>query len=283
MLFLLAAPAGLLAQTSSSADASQSAAPANQPTAPAPPLVKASKNRPPAPFSRLGLSVGVGAMGINMQAAVEANRHLNIRGIGNYFSYTVNNIKVSGGNGANGVNASASLNFATAGVALDYYPWPNHGFRLSPGVMLYNQNVISASGTSSTGNSITLNSTKYYADSVNPFSLNPRLGLNTHQQAFIATMGWGNLISRRGGHFSVPFEIGAVFTGVPTLALNITGNGCLNQADAATNGPSCVNMATNSNAQAAIAAQIAKYQSDLNPLKAFPILSIGIGYNFRLH
>jgi hypothetical protein len=276
MLFLLAAPAGLLAQTSTSTDSSQSAAPAS-------PLVKASKNTPPAPFSRLGLSVGIGAMGINMQAAVEANRHLNIRGIGNYFKYTVNDIKVSGGNGASGTKANAGLNFATAGVALDYYPWPNHGFRLSPGVMLYNQNVISATGTASPGDSITLNSTKYYADSVNPFSLNPRLGLNTHQQAFTATMGWGNLISRRGGHFSVPFEIGAVFTGVPTLALNITGNGCTNSADTAINGPSCVNMATNSNAQAAIAAQIAKYQSDLNPLKVYPILSVGIGYNFRLH
>ncbi|MGD0158219.1 MAG: hypothetical protein ABSB50_19175 [Terracidiphilus sp.] len=283
MLVLLAAPASLLAQTSSSTDASQSAAPADQPTAPVSPFVKTSRNTPPAPFSRLGLQAGIGLMGINMQAAVEANRHLNIRGIGNYFSYTVNNIKVSGGNGANGVNASASLNFATAGVALDYYPWPNHGFRLSPGVMLYNQNVISASGTSSPGNSITLNSTKYYADSVNPFLLNPRLGLNTHQQAFTATMGWGNLISRRGGHFSVPFEIGAVFTGVPTLALNITGNGCTNSADVATNGPSCVNMATNSNAQAAITAQIAKYQSDLNPLKVYPIVSLGFGFNFSIH
>jgi len=244
---------------------------------------KMGNNAPPAPFSRLGFSVGVGAMGINMQAAVEASRHLNIRGIGNYFSYTVSNIKVGGGNGANGVNASASLNFATAGAALDYYPWPNHGFRLSPGVMLYNQNAISANGTSPAGNSITLNSTKYYSDAANLLVLNPRLGLNTHQQAFTATMGWGNLISRRGGHFSVPFEIGAVFTGVPTLALNITGSGCTTQADAPINGPSCVNMATNATAQANIAAQIAKYHSDLNPLQVYPILSIGFGFNFSIH
>ena len=152
MLVLLAAPAGLLAQTSSSTDASQSAAPADQPTAPVSPFVKTSRNTPPAPFSRLGLQAGIGLMGINMQAAVEANRHLNIRGIGNYFSYTVNNIKVSGGNGSNGVNVTGNLKFATAGLAFDYYPWPNHGFRLSPGAMLYNQSGISASGLASPGN-----------------------------------------------------------------------------------------------------------------------------------
>ena len=51
------------------------------------------------------------------------------------------------------------------------------------------------------------------------------------------TTGWGNLISRRGGHWSFPFEIGAVFTGSPTLALNPTGNGCLTAADAADTRP----------------------------------------------
>jgi len=222
-------------------------------------------------------------MGINMQVAVEANRYLNVRGIGNYFSYTVNNIKVSGNNGSSGVNASGNLKFASAGIALDYFPRPNHGFRLSPGVMLYNQNGASASGVATPGTSITLGSQKYYADSINPFQLNPKLGLNTRQQAFTMTTGWGNMISRSGGHWSFPFELGAVFTGVPTISLNVTGNGCANQADVATNGPSCVNMATNSTAQAAINSQIAKYQSDLNPLKVYPILSFGVAYNFRIH
>jgi len=283
MLVLLAAPAGLLAQTSSSTDASQSAAPADQPTTPVSPFVKTSRNTSPAPFSRLGLQAGIGLMGINMEAAVEANRHLNIRGIGNYFSYTVNNVKVSGGNGSNGVNVTGNLKFATAGVALDYYPWPNHGFRLSPGAMLYNQSGISASGLASPGTSITLGPQKFYADSVNPFTLNARLGLNSRQQAFTATMGWGNLISRRGGHWSFPFELGAAFTGVPTVNLNLTGNGCTNQADVAINGPSCVNLATNANAQADIANQIDKYKNDLNPLQVYPIISFGVGYNFSIH
>jgi hypothetical protein len=220
-----------------------------------------------------------------MQAAVNANRYLNIRGVGNYFNYTVNNINVSGSGGSSGIGVSGKLNFATAGVTLDYFPFPNHGFRLSPGVMLLNQNAISASGVASQGTSISLNSTKYYSEGgANALALNANLGLNTHKQAFTMTTGWGNLISRKGGHFSVPFEIGAIFTGVPTLGFNIAGYGCANQADDGTNGAgaSCVNMATNATAQTNIAAQIAKYQNDLNPLKVYPIFSIGIGYNFKI-
>ena len=59
-------------------------------TSPLRPSRKPRKVLSPAPFSRLALSGGVGANGINMQVAVEANRYINIRGIGNYFNYTRN-------------------------------------------------------------------------------------------------------------------------------------------------------------------------------------------------
>ncbi|MGA2571467.1 MAG: hypothetical protein ABSF23_13190 [Terracidiphilus sp.] len=283
-LSLPAAPAVLLAQNPSITldsprfsmfAAGQGAAASHQAAAPV-------KYAASTPFSRLALAVGIGAGGINMQAAVEANRYLNLRGIGNYFSYTVDNIKINGDNGANGINVSGKLNFASAGIALDYYPFPNHGFRLSPGVTFYNQNGISATGVSSPGSSFTLDSQKYYSDAVNPLNVTASLGLNTHQQAFSMTTGWGNLLSRKGGHWSVPFELGAVFTGVPTLKIGLTGYACETQADAAINGVTCVNMATDSTAQANLNAQIAKYKKDLDPLKVYPILSVGLGYNFKI-
>jgi hypothetical protein len=283
VITLLAAPACLLAQTtSSSSDPSQSyAASASQTIAP--PVAKAPGFAAPAPFSRLALEGGIGLGGINMQAAVEANRYLNIRGIGNYFTYSVNNVKI-GGSGSSGSDVSGKLNFAEGGVALDYYPWPNHGFRLSPGVTFYNENGASATGVMATGDSITLGSTKYYSEASNNMNLNASLGLNAHKQAFTITTGWGNMISRRGGHLSFPFEIGAIFTGAPTIGLNITGNGCTNQEDAQNGGgESCVNMATNTSAQTNIQSQVSKYQNDLNPLKVWPIISIGVAYNFSIH
>jgi hypothetical protein len=274
MVALLAAPAVLLAQNDSAP-----AAPPMQTTHVPMAMPGAGE---PAPWSRLAFEGGIGMGGINMQAAVEANRYINIRGIGNYFAYNVNNVKV-GGSGSSGSDVSGKLNFAEGGVAVDFYPFPNHGWRLSPGFTFYNNNGASASGVMATGSSITLGSTTYYSDEASNMNLNANLGLNTHKQAFTMTTGWGNMISRSGGHFSVPFEIGAIFTGTPTLGLNITGYGCTNQEDAADNGESCVNMATDSGAQASIQSQVSKYQNDLNPLKVYPIMSIGVAYNFSIH
>ncbi len=281
MVVLLAAPAWLLAQTvSSSSDSSQTSGGTMNQT-PASPMAKAAKYTPPEPFSRLALEGGLGIGGINMQAAVEANRYLNIRGIGNYFSYSVNNFKV-GGSGSSGANVSGKLNLAEAGIALDYYPWPNHGFRLSPGVTLYNGNAASASGVMAAGSSITLASTKYYSEAANPMNINASVGLNTHKQTFTVTTGWGNMISRKGGHWAFPFELGAIFTGSPTVGLDLTGYGCTVQSDAAINGESCVNMATNAPAQTNLSSQVAKYKNDLNSLKVYPILSSGVSYNFNI-
>jgi hypothetical protein len=281
---LMAASAGLLAQwaPAQSGATSSPAAASGQVAGVAPMRSRKGEYAPPAPFSRLALSGGISAMGINLQAAVNAGPHLNVRTIGNYFNYSVNNVKIDGGDGSNGVSVSGKLNFASLGTALDYYPFPRHGWRLSPGVMLLNQNSIAASGASAAGTSITLGSQQYYSDAADPFAINASLGLNTRQRAFTMTTGWGNMISRRGGHWSLPFEVGAVFTGVPTIKINLTGSACTNQADAAGNGPSCVNMAANANAQSNLNAQIAKYQSDLNPLQAYPLISFGVAYNFAL-
>jgi len=244
----------------------------------------------PVRFSRIGLSAGIGAGGINLQAATEVCRHINLRGIGNYFSYSVNNVKVAGNDGSTGVDVSGKLNFAEGGVAMDLYPFPNHGFRLSPGVTFYNQNGATATGVAGSGdnNSITFGGQKYYSNAIDPISVNANMALNTHKQAFSMTTGWGNMISRKGGRLSFPFEIGAIFTGAPTLGLNVAGYGCLNQSDAGSdpvNNPdtSCVNMATNATAQQNIASQITKYQNDVNALKVYPIFTLGVSYNFRIH
>jgi hypothetical protein len=283
-LTLLAASAGLSAQTSYSSSSifafgGSSASFGGSSLAPA----RGEINNPsPAPFSRLAFSGGIGSMGINMQAAVNANRFFNIRGTGNYFSYNVTNVTINNGGGSNGISVSGNLKFATAGASVDIYPFPNHGFRLSPGAVFYNRNQAAATGATAPESSFTFGSQTYYSDTVDPLNLSASLGLNKHQTAFSMTTGWGNLIPRRGGHFSFPFEIGAVFTGAPTIGFNATGNACLTQADAAINGPTCENMASNPTAQANIAAQVAKYQKDLNVVPVYPIFSFGIGYNFKV-
>jgi hypothetical protein len=225
----------------------------------------------PKPFSRLAFGGGISAMGINMQAAVNANRYINLRGTGNYFNYTISNIS------SNGLNLNGKLNFAAAGASVDFYPFPNHGFRLSPGALFYNQNTVGANVTVAGGTKFTLNSVSYYASSTNPITGNGSLGLNTSNPAFTMTTGWGNMISRRGGRWSFPFELGAAFIGVPSVNVALTSGLACNAQ-----GQNCVNVATDPNVQANLQAQIAKYKSDLNPFKYYPIVSFGVGYNFNL-
>jgi hypothetical protein len=229
---------------------------------------------PMKPFSRVAFGGGISVMGVNLQAATNLNRHLNLRGTGNVFSYTVGDIST------NGFNVSGKANFATAGASLDYYPFPAHGLRLSPGVIFYNQNGITASGIVAGGTKVTLNDQDYISEVGAPLSVKGSLGLNAREQAFTATIGWGNMIPRTGGHWSFPFELGAAFTGVPTLNMGLTGFACPT-SDGSTCSSPYVDMGANTTAQTNLNAQIDKYRKDLNPLQVYPIMSFGVAYSFR--
>lgn len=227
----------------------------------------------PAPFSRLGFTAGIGAGGIDLQAATNMNRYMNLRGVGNVFNYTVSNVNT------NGMTLNGKLNLASAGVSVDLYPFPYHGLRFSPGVLFYNQNSANASVTVSGGTSFKLDGIEYYSSSAAPVQGSGALGLNKQNPAFTMTAGWGNLISRRGGHFSIPFEIGAAFVGTPNLNLTLTSGQVCSDPQGTQN---CQDVATDATLQSSLQAQIVKYQNDLNPLKVYPIFSIGIGYNFKI-
>jgi hypothetical protein len=224
----------------------------------------------PAPFSRFALGGGISPLGINLQAAINASRHMNIRGVGNIFNYSVNNIST------NGLNINGKLNFATGGASIDFYPFANHGFRLSPGALFYNQNNVTANLTVAGGTKFTLNGINYYASSTSPITGNGGLALNSRNPAFSMTTGWGNMVSHRG-HWSFPFEIGAAFVGAPSLNLALTGGMACDS-----NGLNCVNVATDPNVQANLQAQIQKYRNSLNPFQYYPIVSFGTAYSFRI-
>ena len=223
------------------------------------------------PLSHFALGFGISPLGVNLMAATNLSRHLNLRGTGNVFQYTTSNIST------NGFNVTASLNLKSAGASLDFYPFANHSFRLSPGVLFYNKNAANATFNVTGGTRFTLNDTNYYASSTNPVTGVGTLGLHTQNPAFTATLGWGNAIPRKGGHWSFPFEIGAAFIGAPALniALN-SGQVC----DGA--GLNCVNVATDASVQSNLQAQIAKYKNDLDPLKTYPIISFGVAYSLRI-
>jgi len=225
------------------------------------------------PFSSIGTSVGIGLMGVNMQVATNLNNYINLRGTGNLINYTDNNIDVSG------FTAAAKLNLATGGVGVDLYPFPNHGLRLSAGVLFYNENSLAANVVAAGGTSFTLNDTTYYSSTSNPVQGSGSVLLNTQNPAPTFTVGWGNLIPRNGGHWSVPFELGAAMVGTPGINIALTG-GQVCQDPAGTIG--CQNVVGDASVNSNLQAQIAKYKNDLDPLRFYPVISVGVGYAFRI-
>jgi hypothetical protein len=133
-----------------------------------------------------------------------------------------------------------------------------------------------------------LNGNTYYSATANaatgaaPLNVAANLGLNTHQQALTLTTGWGNMIPRNGGHWSFPFEVGAAFTGTPSLNVNLTGWACIDQAQTecsdVTSTTNPIGLAVQSN----LNAQVTKWKSDLDPLKVYPIFSFGASYDFHI-
>ncbi|HZB88987.1 MAG TPA: hypothetical protein VE291_10045 [Terracidiphilus sp.] len=263
---LLAGPSALLAQFSSSSLV------AGEPVdgigaVQSIPLPRVPSTMPA--FSRLAFGAGISPLGVNLQAATNLNRYTNARFVGNILNLNINNIST------NGFDVAAKLNLSSAGASVDFYPFPRHALRFSPGLLFYNRNQASGLFTAQGGASFTLNGNTYYSSQSNPVQGNGILGLHSRSRVFTATAGWGNIIPRGGGHLSAPFEAGVAFIGAPTVAVNLTsGQVC----DAA--GANCVNVATDPGAQADLAQQVAKYTGNVAQLRTYPIVSIGVAYSF---
>jgi hypothetical protein len=270
-LVLFAAPALTLAQSpsfSSSLVADSSAPEGAAGQAASPVRNTAASQRP---FSRIAIGGGFSPLGINVLLATNLGQHMNLRATGNAFKYTASDIST------NGFNVDANLNLASAGVSLDFYPFPKHGFRLSPGALFYNTNKADATFSVTGGTSFTLDDFTYYASTTNPVKGTGTFGVHSQNPAFTITTGWGNVIPRKGGHWSFPFEVGVALIGSPTVNVALTqGQVC------DVNGQNCVNVATDADVQSNLQAQVAKYKSDLDPLKTYPIVSFGVAYAFRI-
>ena len=218
-------------------------------------------------------------MGIQLSMTTNLTPHFNVRTTGGFFNYSTDFT-------ASGIGADAKLNMHSVGTSLDIYPF-HLGFRISPGVLFYNGNQLSASANVAGGTSFTLNDETYYSANANPatgatpVNGNALLSLHTSSPAFTITTGWGNHLQRKG-HWSFPFELGAAFTGAPSLNVNLGGWACYDQAQTlctditSPTDPIAQEIRTN------LAAQVTKWTKDLEPLKTYPIASFGVAYSFGL-
>jgi hypothetical protein len=276
---LLAASSVLFAQESSSASGfiDSDAVPGAGSTSVSPaPATTAPSARP---FSKLAFGVGISPLGVQLSMTTNLNPHLNLRSTGNLFNYSTNFT-------TSGIGADAKLDMKSAGTALDIYPF-HKGFRISPGLLFYNANQVTASALVAGGTSFTLNDQTYYSANANsatgatPVNGNALLSLHTTNPAFTITTGWGNTVPRKG-HWSFPFEVGVALTGAPSLKVNLGGWACYDQAQTL-----CTDITSKTDPialqiQSNLAAQVAKWTKDAEPLKTYPIASFGVAYSFGL-
>lgn len=279
---LLATSSLLLAQSPSSSLAYVDIAGAGVPVAgraAVTPPVEPAGISPRPPFSKIAIGTGFSPLGFQISLTTNLHAHLNLRTTGNIFRYST--IYTS-----NGIPADGHLNLKSAGAALDIYPFRN-GFRVSPGLLFYNRNGVSAKAAVPGGTSFTLNDQTYFSAVANsatgatPVTGSGSMNLHTTNPAFTITAGWGNTLPRHG-HWSFPFEVGVALTGAPTVEATLNGWACYDQAQILCTD---VNSPTDPIAleiQKDLQSEVDHWTHDMEPLKTYPVVSLGVAYSFRL-
>jgi hypothetical protein len=100
-------------------------------------------------FHQFGAGAFVSPLGIGVGAATSISRSVNLRVAGNFFNYNADGT-------TEGVTYTGAVNFRSVQASFDWFPWHN-SFHLSPGVLFYNQNQITANGGVAAGDSFSVN------------------------------------------------------------------------------------------------------------------------------
>jgi hypothetical protein len=213
--------------------------------------------------SHVGIGVKISTLGAGIETAVPLAAKANLRGGVNFFQYNRAIIN-------DGIHYAGQLQFRSAEAHLDFYPFG--GFHVSPGVLFYNGNQLTANATVPGGQNFTLNGTAYQSKSTDPVTGTGKLDFVKVSPSIM--LGFGNLIPRSGRHYSFLFEVGGAYQGSARVALNLAGSVC------DSTGNFCRSVASDPTVQANIVAQQQKIRNDINPYRFFPVVSIGFGFNF---
>lgn len=237
------------------------------------------------PLSRIALGAGVGTAGIDFTAATNITPWMNLRATGRYFSYSTSFEN-------SGLNITPSINFKSVQISADLLPFARHSnFHVSPGILFSAENNVGGPAFVPGGQKFDPSDGDYISDPNDPIHGTFKMNLSKNTTAFTLGFGFGNLLPRKGSHWSVPVDLGVAFVGSPTVAFNLQGSVCdpnyyYNPDPTIGGEASCSKIDGPSpeaqEAQADIAKQVQSIQSDLNALKTYPLVSVGLVFNFKI-
>ncbi len=217
-------------------------------------------------FSAVALGVRIGLSGVGLELATPLSKRLNLRAGGSFLSIDPHFVE-------DGINVIGDIELRSGFVAVDIFPF-NGGFHISPGYTLYNGDHLSAKAMVPAGQQFDLGDATYTSDTADPVHGTFDLSFGT-KSAPRLTLGWGNMIPRTGGHWSLPFEIGAEYIGKPPqTTLTLAGTVC--------QGPGfCQPINQNPTAQQNVTIEQNEINGDIPSwLRFFPLVSTGISYRF---
>ena len=211
----------------------------------------------------MGLGVKASMLGVGAEVATRVTHRSNLRAGFNIMGYSRSFDK-------DGATYDGHLSMRTFEAHYDYYPWAR-SFHISPGMLSFIGNPITANAFVAGGQSFTLGGTSYTSDPADPIHVSGKANFN--QVAPMITVGFGNLVHRDSKRFSVPVEVGMAFQGSPKTTLNLSGSVCDSQ------GLNCQSVSQSSVQQDIIAEQN-KLNNSVRAFKVYPIISLGFGYKF---
>jgi hypothetical protein len=233
-------------------------------TAPPRPLDTTRNYRP---FSGLGFATRVGPAGTGFDVATPLATRFNLRTGTDFFNYKTSFQE-------EGANVGVNLHLRSGHVALDWFPFGGH-LRLSPQLVLGNNNRILATAIIPSGSTVTLNGQDYISSNTDPLRGSGRVDFRKVSPGL--SLGFGNLIPRDRSHFSIPVEIGFYYAGQPSLQLAFTGSACDPNYPPSVG---CESVDQDPSFQQNLAAFKARNSNNLSYVSFFPIFSVGFGYRF---
>lgn len=255
-----ASPIAAPVSSSSSATAGD---PAAISIAPQPRTQAVDEEIPIFPFSRFAFGTKMGTLGWGGQIATPITRRINLRGGVDIFNLGL-------GLTSDGTNYYASAHLKSGTVQADIYPFAHGSFHVSPGVMIF-KNSLTASLNVPGGNNFSVGDADYTSDPNNPVSGTGLIHFGRTAMPMFS-LGFGNMIPRHESkHISIPFELGAAYTGQNTIAINMQGGVCNDQGCGGAN---------DADFQQNVQQQQTKINEELKKYQIYPIFSTGVTYRF---
>jgi hypothetical protein len=224
----------------------------------------AESNSRPSTADNFAFGVKVSTLGLGAEMAARVASRANVRAGFNVLGYARTFTK-------DGIPYDGHLDFRTLEGHLDFFPWSGN-FHVSPGVLVYIGDPITARTVVPGGQSFTLGGTTYYSDGAAPVNGGGKIDFD--RAAPLLTVGWGNLISRSERRFSVPVEVGIAFQGSPQATLNLQGSVCTSP------GINCRPIPNDPTVQSNIVSEERKLNNSMSVFKVYPYISVGFGVKF---